>query len=435
MSHSPLPEGQKEGMKVGGLACDEEPKKAPIGLLSLPDELIARILDLYFLIDLSRWVFPDRNKLSDWDLTVVNRRIYDIGKSVLRRHIAVAYPGYGPSLPDAFIFLTAQSEPMRSTSSLYIYLDSEILPALAVMAPRVFPNLKSLAIVDRCDSEDPDDRELPAYLSDCLASFHQLQDLQLSGFRTIADDSFDVRHLRSLRTLRLSGCCMSILSPRLLRDGVGELLEQMEISATEEEPIPPLPLRAFKLDVPFCNVSLNSIRLDHPDVASFVDFLRAALAASKLVKLELRDLPAWPARSVLFKHTALRSLEVRLRDPYGPAVPAANRPQRERLPLVDLHYLIRQFPELSHFRLIPDFMDKCEDGQWLLRYRPTQLPAFAIFEPSLSALVQFLQTTKVLSFSFRPIDKLAMMDVKRELRWTRKTATEDLDFSRWFIFR
>ncbi|BGP64105.1 hypothetical protein NBRC10512_007578 [Rhodotorula toruloides] len=459
---SSLPEGQEDGTTVGGLARDEEPNNEPVGLPSLPDELIARIYRSHIFVP--NLNYPEINVAYQWRLTCINRRIYHLARPLAFNHLAIN--DADSWMPSLLVFLAAQAVPLPSTTSLLVQVETQTIPLVMVMAPRLLPNLTTLVL--GIGSQGEDDRYvLPRYVTDVLPHFQQLQRLQVEDFESLEDEDFDICRLSSLKDLILKRGATTQLS--FLRHGADLPLRYLELLPIAAEDIPidlaipwghlrsltlilygasaaytaildklklhltthpdrQLPLHSLAINAPWQDLLASSVKPEHQDVAPFLAFLEAALRHSAIIRLKIDHLTIWPLRKPLLRYKALHRLRLDLCDPTPD-----DAKQRDRLPLTDIFYILLNFPCLQYLFLDATSLHDCLDGHHLLK-QPTlaNSPHLPIFEPTLSALVQSLQSTTVISFSFRPIEPFGLF-THRQLRWTRRSPQEPFVFSLWTL--
>ncbi|BGP33608.1 hypothetical protein JCM10296v2_005412 [Rhodotorula toruloides] len=367
----PPPPTNAGGADLGmvGTLSDEETISRPTGFLSLPDELIARIYHSHIFVP--NLHYPDVNVAYQWRLTCINRRIYHLARPLAFNHLAIN--DADSWMPSLLVFLAAQAVPLPSTTSLLVQVETQKLPLVMVMAPRLLPNLTILVL--GIASQGGDDRSvLPRYVTDVLPHFQQLQRLQIEDFESLEDEDFDIRRLSSLKDLILKRGATTQLAPEFVRHGADLPLHYLGLLPTADEDIP------MDLAIPWGHWS------------SLTLILYGASAA----------------------YTALLDkLNTDLTDH-----------RRDRLPLTDIFYIILNLPCLQYLFLDAKFLLDCLDGHHLLK-QPTlaNSPHLPIFEPNLSALVQSLQSTTVLSFTFRPTEPFGLF-THRQLRWLRRSPKE-----------
>ncbi|CDR44708.1 RHTO0S09e07844g1_1 [Rhodotorula toruloides] len=340
MTPSPT-NAERTDLGMVGTLSDEETTSQPTGFLSLPDELIARIYASTLALDIR--ILPMENPFEKWKTAFVNRRIYEIAKPVFLSHIAV--DDAGDPVPMVLAFLARQAEPLRTTCSLHLEVEVPLLVLAAALAPRLFPNLTSLTFVSSRHDDGDDRFILPRQATEIIPHFQQLRHLDIECYDSLADETFTLSQLPCLQSLRLRRSTTNELGIQLLRNTTGTALSKLEIYSQDTLPaelsLPwvklsaltlqfwdeyacykalrkdlertkshrgQFPLRMLDVNAPWKEVSLSSVKAEHPHVKAFVGFLKVVFRRARVSRLKIEGLTSWPPQLELLRNEGSKGL-------------------------------------------------------------------------------------------------------------------------------
>ncbi|EGU12109.1 hypothetical protein RTG_01702 [Rhodotorula toruloides ATCC 204091] len=218
---------------------------------------------------------------------------------------------------------------------------------------------------------------------------------------------------------------------RIRREETLQLLEKCakDLAVHADDHPCRLKLACLVLHLPWPTRDVDISEYHHGLVIRASHALATLLTSLRLRSLHITGITGWPEQACVPKNDTLEHLRIQWLD--SPiTTPTAH------ISLPDVHRLLSQFPKLDRFELEGRQLLGLVDGHWLLAQQ-SAVPSpgeFAIYEPNLSSLVQYIRFTTILFFTFRPQPLPTEEPGIREFRWTRSSKEEDFVFSRWTIY-